>query len=249
MGRPQAPSTPPLGRLADVLTRWRRARRRRRRRERDLHNAPAGWAPENLAKPGLDPRTVVDIGVGPGTPQLYAAFPQAHHFLVEPLAEFEPELQEILRTYRGGYCLTAVGAEAGTARIHVEPDQPTKSSIHSRTALTTTGSEVEPRTIPVATLDQLARDHDLRPPYGLKIDTEGFELQVIRGATRFLEEAQFVIAEVSVSRRFEGSYDFAEFIAAMAERRFRLCDVLAAPRNRRAETMFVDAMFRPATGP
>lgn len=232
-----------------MLARWRRARRKRRRRERDLRNAPAGWAPENIAKPDLAPRTVVDIGVGPGTPQLYAAFPDAHHFLVEPLAEFEPHLQEILRTYRGSYCLTAVGAEAGSAQIHVEPEQPTKSSINARTALTATGTAGETRTIPVATLDQLAQDHRLEPPFGLKIDTEGFELEVIRGASRFLEQAQFVIAEVSVSRRFEGSYDFAEFIAAMAERRFRLSDVLAAPRNRRSETMFVDAMFRPETAP
>jgi hypothetical protein len=36
---------------------------------------------------GLSPATVIDVGVGPGTPELYAAFPGVRLVLVEPLEE------------------------------------------------------------------------------------------------------------------------------------------------------------------
>jgi hypothetical protein len=47
----------------------------------------------------------------------------------------------------------------------------------------------------------------------LKIDAEGSQLEVIRGATETLSQTSFIIAEVSVSPRFPGSYRFAEFLA------------------------------------
>jgi hypothetical protein len=49
---------------------------------------------------------------------------------------------------------------------------------------------------------------------------------VIRGASAFLQLTQFVIAEVSILKRFEGSYSFAEFIAEMSRHGFEAYDIL-----------------------
>ena len=76
------------------------------------------------------------------------------------------------------------------------------------------------------TLDTLMEEYGFEPPFGLKIDTEGFEDQVIRGATNFLRRTEFVIAEVSVAERFVDSYTFAEFTELMDENDFFLWDVL-----------------------
>jgi hypothetical protein len=68
---------------------------------------------------------------------------------------------------------------------------------------------------------------------------------VIRGSTRLLEDTQFVIAEVGVQKRFEGSYSFEEFISLMGSCGFRLCDILDTrrlPGSR--EIQYLDAMFR-----
>ncbi len=37
---------------------------------------------------GLRPGTLIDVGVAHGTPELYAAFPDARLLLVEPLADY-----------------------------------------------------------------------------------------------------------------------------------------------------------------
>src|SRR5947199_5134856 len=56
---------------------------------------------------------VFDVGVGWGTPELYEAFPQARHILVEPLVEYEPAIQQILDRYDADWVRAAAGAEAG----------------------------------------------------------------------------------------------------------------------------------------
>ena len=96
----------------------------------------------------------------------------------------------------------------------------------------------------MVTLDAVVEKHQFEPPFGLKIDTEGSDLQVIEGATRTLRDTQFVIAEVSVAQRFEGGYSFIEFIEAMDRRDFVLCDILEIARSARSEILFMDALFR-----
>ncbi len=64
----------------------------------------------------------------------------------------------------------------------------------------------------------------------MKIDTEGFELEVIKGATKTLKKTEFVIAEVSAKRRFQGSYRFSELIAALGKQGFEPLDFLSPLR-------------------
>ena len=198
------------------------------------------WQPDILKRSGIRPRTVVDVGVGRGTPQLYEAFPEAFHILVEPLKEHEPRLRRILRRYKGEYFLTAVGSNNRKATLSVEPAKNQMSSFYERTATTATADPTEKREVPIITLDMLAERHNLRPPYGLKIDTEGFELEVIKGATDFLRKTQFVVAEVSVTERFVGSYSFPEFTETMTRNGFFLWTILNTHER------YVDAVFLPS---
>jgi FkbM family methyltransferase len=199
------------------------------------------WQLDTLKGSGVRPRTVVDVGTGRGTPQLYEAFPKSYQVLVEPLKEHEPGLQNILTRYDGEYFLTAVGSSNRKATITVEPKRIHKSSLHQRTAMTSTGDLAEKRKITVTTLDTLMEERSFRPPFGLKIDTEGFELEVIRGAPKFLRKTQFVIAEVSVAERFVGGYSFAEFTGAMTRNGFFLWDIVNVGGGR-----IVDAVFLPS---
>jgi FkbM family methyltransferase len=187
----------------------------------------------------------VDVGACQGTRELYKAFPDAYHVLVEPLEEHEPHLRAILRNYRGQYFVTALGRSEGTVTINVEPKRFWRSSVHKRTALTMTGDVGQPRTIPVTTLDALQAEHGFEPPFGLKVDTEGADLDVVEGAHEFLRETEFVIAEVSIAERFEGGYSFFDFVQAMARRQFELCDVLElVPRKGAPGTTLMDGLFR-----
>jgi FkbM family methyltransferase len=206
-----------------------------------------GWRPQAMAARGFMPATVIDVGAARGTPLLYRSFPDAYHVLIEPLREFEQELEQLTRTWRGEYLLTAVGAKDGTATLHVRPECLLMSSFNETTNLPPGGENgIVEREVPVTTLDRLLEERHWEPPFGLKIDTEGFEHRVIEGAATLLEETQFVIAEVSVARRFEGSYTFAEFVAQMDDARFELDDVIGVDKTATGGVAYMDCVFKKA---
>jgi hypothetical protein len=123
------------------------------------------------------------------------------------------------------------------------------SSFLARTDLTSTGKHVEKREVEVKTLDTLMEEYGFEPPFGLKIDTEGFEDQVIRGATNFLRRTEFVIAELSVAERFMDSYTFAAFTGLMDKNDFFLWDVLGVSGVRFLDVAFVSRSKKvPGTG-
>jgi FkbM family methyltransferase len=213
------------------------------RRESEEWQRETGWRPENLRKPGLAPATVIDVGVARGTPNLYRAFPDAHLVLIEPLAEFEEDLRRIATRRGGEYVLAAVGAEPGSATIHVDPHTLYGSSLLVNSWAAPGAPAPEKREIEVTTLDRLRDERAWPGPFGLKIDVEGYELQVIGGAVALLRETQFVIAEVSVAQQYAGSAPFAEFVAAMSAHGFGLNDVLDGRRRGAGGVDFLDLMF------
>ena len=207
-------------------------------------NARAYWESGYLKRLGFQPRTVVDVGVAYGTPPIYEAFPESFLVLVEPLKEYEPYMAEILKKYKGKYFLTVLGARDEKRLINIEPRYIEQSSFYHRSALQLTGESLSKREISVTTLDGLMEKQNFQPPFGLKIDAEGFEMQVIEGASKFLLETQFVITEVPVSNRFEEGYSFAQFIALMDKCGFSVCDILDIGRATNTEVIFMDVVFR-----
>ena len=190
------------------------------------------------------PKVIVDVGVGRGTPELYDAFSDQQLVLLEPLREYEPVLSKICTTRQNcSYLITAVGADNTVREINVEPEDWQLSSLVARSALTSTSGYAQPRQVRVATLDTIVSNLSLSGPFGLKIDTEGYELPVIMGATEFLRNTLFVIAEVSIMRRFENSYTLEEFVASMYERGFRVFDVLNIFQPETSGTRYLDLVF------
>lgn len=216
-----------------------------RRADNEEYRRETGWRAENLRKPEFAPATVIDVGVARGTPSLYDAFPDAHLVLIEPLAEFEQDLQRISRRRGGEYVLGAVGAEPGRADIYVNQAMLYESSLLVNEWRPAVEHEaLERREVEVTTLDALRAERGWQGPFGLKIDVEGYEHRVIEGAAALLRETQFVIAEVSVTRPFAGGASFADFIALMDRHGFAVHDLLDGLKRGTGGVEFVDAMFR-----
>jgi FkbM family methyltransferase len=196
------------------------------------------------------PKTVVDVGVGYGTPALYTAYPDAYIVLVEPLVEYKAAIDGILNRYNGTCYYAAVGDSEGTAVLEVNKDDLHKTSHYRRSELTccSNGAAIERRTVTTTTLDALlAPVSQWQRPLLLKIDTEGNELRVLRGATKLLEATDFLLVETSVAQRFENSYAFEELLAFTYKSGFRLFSILSIAysvgeqRPRYADLLFTRA--------
>jgi FkbM family methyltransferase len=169
-------------------------------------------------------RTIFDVGVGDGTPELYRLFPDRRFVLIDPLPRAREEVASRFPGLDFAFYPVALGATAGTAVLNVTTAA-AKAGIPARTALTA-DVIAEHRPVPVTTLDAIAAEGAFPTPFGLKLDTEGYELEILRGADETLRHTEFIIAEVSVKKRFIGGYRFSDAIGFLAARGFELIDIL-----------------------
>jgi FkbM family methyltransferase len=200
----------------------------------------ARWHPRHLSRHGA-PNTIVDVGVATGTPELYAAYPDARLVLVEPLREYDEPVGAILAERDGVHLAIAAGAEPGEAHIHVEPRNTSMSSLLTRTGATATDDPLESRRVVVDTLDH-ATTGLLVPPVLLKVDVEGYELEVLRGASQVLAQAETVIVETSVLERFVDGATLLDVMTMMDQAGFDLRDVLRMTWTGE-HLRYVDALF------
>ena len=191
----------------------------------------------------LAPDVVFDVGSFEGTSWLYNAFPAARFVLVEPQGDLTKNGPA---TY--DFFETALGARDGQATLTIPETAPGKGRAMSslrirRDALAQTFRSISTRTVPVTTLDRIAADYDGR--FGLKIDTEGYEAEVLEGAAEMLHRTDFVILELSLTARFDGVAAPSRVINRLAKAGLELRDVLRVSdgAGKRAKPRHIDAMF------
>jgi len=149
----------------------------------------------HVKKFGFTPNVVLDIGAALGTDPLLEIFPESNHFMVEALEEFIPKLEDVKqRMANASFLIAAVTSENGPITINVHPDL-VGSSIY----LEDEDSSVNgiPREVPAYKLDDLCSKYKLKGPYLLKIDVQGAELDVLKGAEKTLMDTEYVILEIA----------------------------------------------------
>jgi FkbM family methyltransferase len=166
---------------------------------------------------GLSPATVIDVGVGPGTPELYAAFPGVRLVLVEPLEEWRGHLEEIQRTCSADVVIAAAGSRPGSMEIAVHRVPACSSMFGARQG---DGSPAPRRSVPVITLDELVAERGATGPYVVKVDVEGGELEVLGGADGVLREAELVLLEVSLFQLVPEAPQLHDVVAWMHDHGF-----------------------------
>ena len=176
--------------------------------------------------PDID--TFIDVGVGAdGTPDLYQKFQEKKLVLIDPLDEAEKFYKENMQEVDAVFFKTALGESAGSLKINIE-ENIGRSTILDVSDINFEGNPIEQREIPVNTLDDLLKNDHLGK-IGIKIDTEGYELNVILGAKKTLSNTKFVIAEVRHNHEsFNGVYKLHEFITEMHKNGFVLSMILTA---------------------
>lgn len=175
---------------------------------------------------GLRPGTVIDVGVANGTMELYSAFPQSYFLLIEPIGSFVPEMESILRRYNGSYVLAAAGPRSGQVIFNVHDEGPDGSSLYKESD----GPQADGHesTIPMIKIDDVLLEKQLSPPYLIKVDVQGGELDVLEGGQRALEAAEAVSLEVSLFQFFKGGPQFYDVVEYMKRRNFVVFDIVLA---------------------
>lgn len=196
--------------------------------------------PDQLKKlPKVD--TLIDIGVGPeGTPDLYALFNSSYLILIDPAIEAEKVAKKISKDRELTFYHCGIGHEAGELNINIE-NEFGYSSFLQVTEINSRGEYLDKRSVEVRTLDSVVSDEKRNlGRIGIKIDTEGYELNVIKGAKETLKNTDFVLAEVRHNHEsFKGVYKLHEFISEMHDNDFILSMIITA------KPFIADLCFQP----
>ena len=130
----------------------------------------------------------VDVGANAGTiaRQVVSIAPTVRHVLVEPVPDLAERLAKELPSCEVHG--VALSDREGTADFTVVVDRPTRSGLDPERL--PEGARTEIVTLTVTTLDALLAG---RRPRLVKIDVEGAELEVLRGARHTLDEARPVV--------------------------------------------------------
>lgn len=198
-----------------------------------------------LAKLGFAPEVIVDVGAyhGDWTRDATLLWPDARVLMVEARESERPVLERRVAD--------------GSGRVDLEvcllgPEDRDQVTFYEL-AGGATGSSVLPELsevqrsevqLPMRRLDSVAKQRDVLGVDLLKLDVQGFEIQVLEGAPESLAHAEVVVSEASLLPFNEGAPLIGELVGYFGDRGFQLFDVAllmpdAAGRTRQADLVFV----------
>ena len=176
------------------------------------HDEFGEWAAlRGLRERGYSPKVIFDVGaaIGAWTRMALEFWPAAEYFLFEALVERKPDLDRVA-TETGAkvnVVIGGIGKRDGPLTMGV-----TDSLFDSSFAYA--GSQS--REIECRRLDSLHREGRVRKPHFLKMDVQGFELNVLEGSREILADCGVVLMECQFFAFCESMNTLDKTIAVMS---------------------------------
>jgi len=191
--------------------------------------ASVEWSLRNIAALGFQPRRIVDVGayVGGWTRMAKAIFPGASVLMIEAQREREGNLRRVCDEFNGSvtYRMSLLGA-THRERAPFYQLETGSSVLFEQSSIERTKVEYE-----MQTLDDVAVEAGFDEVDLLKLDVQGYELEVLKGASRTLSGVQVILTEVSLLGVNKGAPLLREVIEFMSSRGFRVYDICSLIRR------------------
>lgn len=206
-----------------------------------------------LARQGILPRTVIDVGANVGQFAIASAmiFSNVKIHSFEPVPEIVSKLRANIRTLGNVIVYPfALGERQCKCSFHVNSHSQSSSILAlGKPHLEAFPEERESRMIEVqlTTLDAVFDEIELMPPVLLKLDVQGYEAQTLAGGTNTLKRCEYVVAEASFRPMYDGEIPFTGLVEMMARENFefaRPVGWLTEPRT--GEVLQIDTLFQRA---
>ncbi len=202
------------------------------------------WGLRNLSQCGFRPKVIWDVGAYEGEWSLLAKsiFPEARLWMIEP----QPSKRSILEgacskdPHRLSYIQALCGAE---------PKEGVAFYLNETVSSVLTEWEQSPgayESMVMTTLDRLCEGSPIGMPDLIKLDVQGYELEVLKGAQHLLEvhAPEVLVLEVSLIDINKGAPLWSEVDRWMENHGYRLYDICTLIRRPSDQALWqVDAMY------
>ncbi|WP_264531321.1 FkbM family methyltransferase [Flavobacterium sp. N502540] len=179
----------------------------------------------NLKRFNFQPKHIVDIGANHGTwtREVLQYFPDAYYTLVEPQNWLKESVSDILETNpKVQFYPVGAGAKSGSFLFTILDRDDSCSFRYTKEEAVEAG--LEQLEIPVVTLNELLSKSEIPVPDIIKIDAEGLDIEVLKGASDFFGKTEIFMVEAGVVNKiFDNS--FLTLINFMDEKGYRLFEI------------------------
>ncbi|MDT7041430.1 FkbM family methyltransferase [Candidatus Nitronereus thalassa] len=199
-----------------------------------------------LRRHGFVPATIIDVGAyqGEWTRNIKSIFPESKVHMIDALAK-EDYLRKVQENLPGvSYGIHLLGSETGLEKTFFECE--TGSSYYEEN----TNVQKTQTTRKTKTLDEVIAETGfaLSPSSLLKIDAQGAELDILKGAKQVLSDVDFVYLEMPIIQYNRNAPDFEAYIHHMASLGYGVFDVSTC-QIRQDFLLQVDLLFARQTSP
>lgn len=195
------------------------------------------WSLQNLKCCGYNPSFVIDIGAYEGywTRDFLEVFPCAKVLMIEPQTSKSIKLKEVCNEFSNvSYQIVLLSSDDGKELYFHENE--TASHVDNC-------SNKFNKKIKSQSLDLLLQKSKLPYPNFLKLDVQGFELEILKGGATSLENAEFCLMEVSLLE-LDNSPLVLEVMNFMDIKGFQIYDICHFMRRPFDKALYqIDLMF------
>lgn len=152
---------------------------------------------KQIAAKGFSPSHIIDVGAHKGhwSYDAHKVFPDCSFTLIEPQIEMKPYLDEFCsRVKKSRWIIAGAGEREGELPFTIAPNPDGSSFAISEESAKETNKER--RMLPIVTLDSVCDKYSLPIPDIVKIDAEGLDLEVVRGAQKLIGKTEIFFLEI-----------------------------------------------------
>lgn len=211
----------------------------KRKIKEDLGVPSLHWSLQNLKRKNFSPKMILDIGAYEGhwTLDVLEVFPLAKILMVEAQSSKEKILKNITGSHPNtDYVIALLSSENGEEKFFLENE--TASHIVEKQE-----SDYKTYMICTQTLDTILNQNKFPYPDLLKLDVQGHELEVLKGAAKSLDYAEVCLLEVSILDLGENYPLLSDVISYMDKKNFQAYDISQFMRRPFDKALFQIDMF------
>lgn len=203
-----------------------------------------------LKQLGIEFQTIIDVGANQGqfSVAISKLFPSAKIICIEADDKVIKKLKKNINNLNFQIINSAVGNYCGYAKFNVNNDSQVSSLLElgsERIKYYPKSHVLNKKEIRINKLDNLLKKIQINRTSLLKIDVQGYELNVLKGAKSSLKKIDWCLIEIALANLYEDEPSIEEIILFMNKLSFKFHSILnyhLSPDGKKI--IEIDALFR-----